>query len=194
MHFGLLISLIAFLFHLCWSKSAFASSRRGGAAGRTRLLIDFLPSSAIELASIKHSLPHILKVLGTMKPKANQVRGCRSKESFRDFLGSHVIIHRMPDDDGKDSVIRVALTFVAVSPPHRVVCLPSRWLKLMLSTCCVSSVGKLSTFRWQRFIDRCRELWHNWIQNRLPRGHNSRSHIHVVHLTLNVKLNVARFN
>jgi hypothetical protein len=36
-----------------------------------------------------------------MKPKANQVRGCRSKESFRDYLGNHVIIHRMPDDEGK---------------------------------------------------------------------------------------------
>lgn len=37
---------------------------------------------------------------GTFKPKANQVRGSKSKESFRDFLGSSVIIHQI--SDGKE--------------------------------------------------------------------------------------------
>lgn len=49
----------------------------------------------------KHILS-ILKVFGTVKPKANQVRGSRTKESFRDFLGPNFIIHRIPD--GKDFV------------------------------------------------------------------------------------------
>lgn len=49
---------------------------------------------------------------GTLKPQANQVRGSRSKESFRDFLGSSIIIHHMPDD-GKEcveGVLRVVST------------------------------------------------------------------------------------
>lgn len=33
------------------------------------------------------------------------MRGSRSKESFRDFLGSSIIIHHMPDD-GKECVAR----------------------------------------------------------------------------------------
>jgi hypothetical protein len=56
-------------------------------------------------------------VLGTIKPKANQVRGCRTKESFRDYLGNHVIIHRMPDDHGKSSTpcFALVLCFSTVS-------------------------------------------------------------------------------
>lgn len=46
----------------------------------------------------------IFQVLGTVKPKANQVRGSRTKENFRDFLGGSFIIHQIPD--GKD-IVRV---------------------------------------------------------------------------------------
>ena len=53
---------------------------------------------------VEHLFLFIIKVFGTVKPKANQVRGSRSKETFRDFLGSNIIIHRIPD--GKDLIER----------------------------------------------------------------------------------------
>lgn len=38
-------------------------------------------------------------VLGTVKPKSNQIRGSAArKESAYDFLGTNIIIHQMPDD------------------------------------------------------------------------------------------------
>lgn len=59
--------------------------------------------------NVEHLFLFIIKVFGTVKPKANQVRGSRSKETFRDFLGSNIIIHRIPD--GKDSVERITCRF-----------------------------------------------------------------------------------
>lgn len=60
-------------------------------------------------------------MLGTVKPKPNQVRGARLKESYKDFLGSHIIIHRIPD--GKvdlESLIRVVCQCLSSSSVKRV--------------------------------------------------------------------------
>lgn len=53
-------------------------------------------------------------MLGTVKPKANQVRGSRTKESYRDFLGSNIIIHRIPDGKDLDRGVRVDFPWMYV--------------------------------------------------------------------------------
>lgn len=71
-------------------------------------------------------------MLGTVKPKPNQVRGARLKESYRDFLGSHIIIHRIPD--GKvdcESLIRVVCQ-----------CLSSINVKRVLSSTLFDSISE----------------------------------------------------